>query len=324
MSTTSVTDPPRTDDRAKPRRPHRRVSPQARARRRREAVAGWLFLLPDALGLLVFVGLPMVLAFVVALYKVDGFGGYTFAGLDNYRTMLHDTQFWSSLKVTGIYVVATVPLTFAVGLGLALLVRDRFPGVGWVRSAFFLPNVISLVVVGLIWQFLLVDKRGAAARLLEPLGLGNLSFLGSPKLALGTYVVISVWFLMGYVMLVFLAGLQDIPRELEDAALVDGAGRWQRFTNVTWPLLRPTSFFVLVWTTVGSVTGLQAFDLVFVLTKGGPANATSTVVFYIYEQAFTFSNLGYASAMTTLVVLLLVLATGVMFATTRGGRFDEE
>jgi multiple sugar transport system permease protein len=287
-------------------------------------VAAYLFLAPDALGLLLFVGIPMVLAFGVALFKADGFGGYTFVGLDNYRTMMADPQFWHSLGVTGIYVVTLVPLVFVVSLGLALLVRDHFRGVGWVRAAFFLPNVISLVVVGLIWQFLLVDKRGIAAQMLSPLGLGNVSFLGSPQLALGTYVAVSVWFLMGYLMLVFLAGLNDIPRELEDAAEVDGADRWQRFRHVTWPMLRPTSFFVAVWATIGAVTGLQAFDLVYVLTRGGPANATSTIVFYIYQQAFTFSNIGYASAMTTLVVLLLLIATGAMFAATRGGRFDED
>jgi multiple sugar transport system permease protein len=302
----------------------RRTDATLRSRRRKETVAAYLFLAPDAIGLLVFVGIPMVLAFAVAMYQVDGFGGYTFVGLQNYRTMVDDPQFWASLRVTGIYVITLVPIVFVVSLGLALLVRDHFKGVGWVRSAFFMPYVISLVVVGLIWQFLLVDKRGVASRMLEPLGLGDVSFLGSPRLALGTYVVVSVWFLMGYLMLVFLAGLKDIPRELEDAANIDGAGRWQRFRYVTWPLLRPTSFFVLIHTTVGAVTGLQAFDLVFVLTKGGPANATSTVVFYIYQQAFTFNNLGYASALTTLVVLLLVVATGAMFAATKGGRFDQE
>jgi multiple sugar transport system permease protein len=293
-------------------------------RRRREAAAAYLFLAPDAIGLLIFVGIPMVLAFIVALYEVDGFGNYTYAGFDNYRTMMSDDRFWESLRVTATYVLTLVPLSFAVSLGLALLVRDHFRGVSWVRAAFFVPHAISLVVVGLIWQFLLVDKRGAVPKLLEPFGLGDVSFLGSPSLALGTYVVISVWFLMGYLMLIFLAGLKDIPRELEDAARVDGAGRWQRFRYVTWPLLRPTSFFVLVWSTIGAVTGLQAFDLVWVLTEGGPANSTSTVIFYIYEQGFTFSNLGYASAMTTLVVMLLVVVTGLMFAFTRGGRFDED
>jgi multiple sugar transport system permease protein len=265
-----------------------------------------------------------VLAFGVAFYKVDGFGSFRYVGVANYKLMASDDQLWASLRITGIYVITFVPLAFVVSFALAMLVRNHFKGIGWVRSAFFLPNVVSLVVVGLIWQFLLVDKRGAISNLLAPLGLGDVSFLGTPSLALGTYVVISVWFLMGYQMLVFLAGLKDVPKELEDAAQIDGAGAWQRFRFVIWPLLRPTSFFVVVNSTIGAVTGLQAFDLVYVLTKGGPARATSTVVLYIYEQAFTFNNMGYAAALTTMVVAILVVCTGLMFAFTRGGRFDED
>jgi multiple sugar transport system permease protein len=293
-------------------------------RKRREALAAYAFLAPDTLGLLVFVAIPMVLAFGVAFFKVDGFGNYQYVGLANYKLMAGDDQLWASLKVTATYVITFVPIAFVVSFALAMLVRNHFKGIGWVRSAFFLPNVVSLVVVGLIWQFLLVDKRGALSKLLAPLGLGDVSFLGTPSLALGTYVVISVWFLMGYQMLVFLAGLKDVPKELEDAAQIDGAGSWQRFRYVIWPLLRPTSFFVVVNSTIGAVTGLQAFDLVFVLTKGGPARATSTVVLYIYEQAFTFNNMGYAAALTTVVVAVLVVCTGLMFGVTRGGRFDEE
>jgi multiple sugar transport system permease protein len=293
-------------------------------KKRREALAAYAFLAPDVIGLLIFVAVPMVLAFGVAFFKVDGFGNYQYVGLANYKLMGSDDQLWASLRITGIYVISFVPLAFVVSFALAMLVRNHFKGIAWVRAAFFLPNVVSLVVVGLIWQFLLVDKRGALAKILAPLGLGDVSFLGTPSLALGTYVVISVWFLMGYQMLVFLAGLKDVPKELEDAAQIDGAGSWQRFRYVIWPLLRPTSFFVVVNSTIGAVTGLQAFDLVFVLTKGGPARATSTVVLYIYEQAFTFNNMGYAAALTTVVVAILVVCTGLMFGVTRGGRFDED
>lgn len=294
---------------------------RSRSRRRRETLAAYAFLAPDLIGLLVFVVVPMLLSLGVSLFEVDGFGNYTFVGLDNFRLMADDPTLWLSVRVTVTYVVTFVPLAFVVSLGLAMLVRGRFRGVGWVRTAFFLPNVISLVVVGLLWQFLLVEKRGVAATVLSPLGLGDLSLLGSPTLALGTYVLISVWFMMGYQMLIFLAGLKDIPAEYEDAARIDGASAWQRFRHIIWPLLAPTSFFVAVTATVAAVTGLLAFDLVYVLTKGGPDNATSTVVFYIYKQAFTFGNYGYAAAMTTSVVGFLVVATGAMFALTRGGRF---
>ena len=311
---------------APPSKPLVKTRPQRTglSRKRREALAAYAFLAPDTIGLLIFVAIPMLLAFGVAFFKVDGFGNYQFIGLGNYRLMAGDDQLWASLGVTAKYVVTFVPVAFVVSFALAMLVRNHFKGIGWVRSAFFLPNVVSLVVVGLIWQFLLVDKRGALSRMLEPFGLGDVSFLGTPSLALGTYVVISVWFLMGYQMLVFLAGLKDVPKELEDAAAIDGAGPWQRFRYVIWPLLRPTSFFVVVNSTIGAVTGLQAFDLVYVLTKGGPARATSTVVLYIYEQAFTFNNMGYAAALTTVVVALLIVCTGLMFGFTRGGRFDED
>lgn len=307
---------PRTDQ------PVRRA--RGMSRRRREALAAYAFLAPDLIGLLVFVACPMVLALGVAFYRVDGFGNYEFVGLGNYRLMAEDTQLWDSLKVTGTYLVAFVPIAFVVSFCLALLVRNHFRGVTWVRAAFFLPHVISLVVVGLLWQFLLVDKRGAVSTSLRPFGLDDVSFLGTPSLALATYVVISVWFLMGYQMLIFLAGLKDIPAELEDAARVDGASAWQRLRYVIWPLLRPTSFFVLINSSLSAVTGLLAFDLVYVLTKGGPARSTTTVVIYIYEQAFTFNNMGYAAAMTTMVVGLLVVATGLLFLVTRGGRFDED
>ncbi len=316
MVTTEATRAePAATDVARPRK-------RSRARRRKEALAAYLFLAPDAIGLLVFVVAPMLLALGVSLYEVDGFGNYTYVGLDNFRQMADDPLLAQSVWVTVKYVLAFVPLSFVVALGLAMLVRDQFPGVGWMRTAFFVPHVISLVVIGLLWQFLLVDKQGAVPTVLRPVGLGDVSLLGSPTLAFATYVAISVWFLMGYFMLIFLAGLKDIPPEYEDAARVDGANAWQRFRHVTWPLLRPTSFFVVVTSTVGAVAGLQAFDLVYVLTRGGPANATSTFVFYVYKQAFTFSNYGYAAALTTVMVGFLVVVTGTMFLVTRGGRFD--
>jgi multiple sugar transport system permease protein len=298
--------------------------PLSRRRRRRQTLAGYLFVAPDALGLLAFVGIPMVLALGVSLFQVDGFGNYSFTGLANFRAMAHDSALWQSAKVTLTYVVCFVPLTFAVGLGLALLVRDHFPGVGAVRTLLFLPNVLSLVVIGLLWQFMLADKRGVLTHAARPFGLGNTSWLGSPALALWTYIAISVWYSMGYQMLLFLAALKDIDREYLDAARTDGASAVQRFRHVIWPLLRPTSLFVAITEIVAAVTGLQAFDLVFVLTKGGPDNSTSTIVFYIYQQAFQFGNYGYASAITALLVAFLVVVTGTMFAVTRGGRFHAD
>ncbi len=218
----------------------------SRRRSRREALVALAFLAPDVLGLLVFLVLPMAVALLVSLFAVDGFGNYTFAGLDNFRQMADDPLLQKSVLVTLTFLVLYVPLVFVFSLGLALLVRDPYPGVGLVRAALFLPNVVSLVVVGVLWQFMLVDKQGVMTAILDPIGLVDISWLGDPTLALLTLVLISVWFLMGYQMLIFLAGLKDIPGEYYDAARVDGANAWQRFRHITWPLLKPTSFFVLI------------------------------------------------------------------------------
>lgn len=288
---------------------------------RSERLAGYLFILPDALGLLIFVGLPMLLSFALGFYAVNGFGGYTFAGFSNYRRMWADPLFWQSLKVTLGYVVMLVPALYCAGLGLALLVQKNGAFNGLMRCLFFLPQMLSLVVVALVWQVLTVDKIGLFSRLAASLGVGSVSFLGDPNIALVTLVVITVWFLMGFYMLIFLGGLQDIPREYYEAARIDGATARQSFWHITLPLLRPTSFFVLLVSMVAAIAGAQVFDLVYVMTSGGPANSTSLIILYIYQQAFQYSDFGYAGAMASVVALILLFATLILFATTRGGRF---
>jgi len=300
-----------------PRR--RRVTSQ----RRREQIAGALFVLPDLLGLLVFAGLPMMLAVVLGFFAVDGFGGYRFVGLANYRRMLHDALFLQSLRVTLLYVVLLVPSLYLSGFALALLVQRRSVLSGLLRTLFFLPQMISLVVVAIIWQVLLVDKIGLVSRLSALLGVHNLSWLGDPRLALYAVVFISVWFLMGFYMLIFLGGLQDIPREYYDAARMDGASAWASLRYITLPLLKPTSFFVLLVSTVAAVAGGQAFDLIYVMTKGGPANATALAIYYIYQQAFQYNEFGYGCAMATVLVVILMALTLLLFAFTRGGRFEQ-
>ncbi len=290
--------------------------------RQREVLAGYLFVAPDALGLLLFIGLPMVLALGISVFEVDGFGGFKFVGLANYNKMLADPLFWSSLRVTLSFAVMLVPLLYVVGLGLALLVQRTSRVNTVLRAMFFAPQMVSLVVVALVFQLMVVDKLGVLPRSLSVLGVSGLSLLGNPNLALFTVTAAAVWFLMGFYMLIFLGGLQDIPKEYYEAARIDGAGRVQSFWFITLPLLRPTSFFVLIVSTVAAVTGSQAFDLVYVMTKGGPANSTSLLITYIYQQAFQYSAFGYASAMATLLVVLLLVITVVFFLITRGGRFQ--
>ncbi len=305
-------------------RPYDRVRsrPSGLSRKHREWRAAYLFLLPDVLGLLIFVGGPMLLSLSLGFFDVTGFGGYTYVGLNNYQRMFNDPLFLGSLRTTATYVVLLVPGVYISGLGLALLVNQRLPLTPIFRGMLFLPHVISLVVIGLVWQFMLVDRVGVVNQMLSAIGLSGQSWLGDPALALPTVLVVTIWFFMGYYMIIFLAGLQEIPREYYEAARIDGASGWRTFQDITLPLLRPTSFFVILVSTVAAVAGAQGFDLVYVMTGGGPANSTSLVIFYIYQQAFAYGNFGYAAAMASFLVVVLVLLTAVLFKLTRGGRFD--
>jgi multiple sugar transport system permease protein len=290
----------------------------------REWIAGYLFVLPDALGLLLFLGVPMGLSLLLGLFEVNGFGAYRFVGMANYARMMRDPLFWSAARVTALYAVMLVPLLYVTGLGLALLVQktNRFNAV--MRSMFFAPHMVSLVVVALVWQFMVVDKIGVINKITPVLGISGISFLGDPQFALITVVFVSLWFLMGFYMLIFLGGLQDIPEQYYEAAKIDGAGPVARFWHITLPLLKPTSFFVVMVSMVAAVAGAQAFDIIYVMTKGGPANSTAVLIVYIYQQAFAFGAFGYAAAMSSILVVVLMLVTVVFFVMTRGGRFGYE
>jgi len=308
------------------RRAPRRTTPErsgaGKARAKREGWAAFWFLLPDSLGLLIFVFIPMIMAIVLGFFRLDGFGNLSFIGGANYVRMVQDPQFLQSAAVTAIYLVILVPAVFIVSLLLALLVQQRIPFVGAIRSALFAPYVISLVVVGLMWQFLLSDKVGVINQFLAAFGIHGISWLGDPKYTLGTVVVISIWFQMGYYMIIFLSGLQDIPGELYESARIDGATAWQRFWNITWPMLRPTALFVLITVTIAVITG--GFDLIYILTGGGPAGSTSLLIFYIYQQAFLYGEYGYAAAIGSVLVLVLLIWSAFMFRITKGGRVDDE
>ncbi|AYG58987.1 carbohydrate ABC transporter permease [Rhizobium jaguaris] len=283
-----------------------------------EWLAGYIFILPDALGLLVFLGMPMVLSLVLGFFEVNGFGAYRFVGFGNYVRMYRDPLFWTALRATLLYAVVLVPSLYVCGLGLALLVQttNRFNSV--MRAMFFAPQMVSLVVVAVVWQFMVIDKIGLISRLMSMLGAGAVSFLGDPHFALLTIAFVSLWFLMGFYMLIFLGGLQDIPAEYYEAAKIDGAGPVARFWFITMPLLKPTSFFVIMVSMVAAVAGAQAFDIIYIMTKGGPANSTAVLIVYIYQQAFAFGAFGYAAAMAS----VLMLVTGLLFLFTRGGRFN--
>jgi multiple sugar transport system permease protein len=277
-----------------------------RTRRGEQRLVGYGFLLPDVLGLAIFVGLPIAGAFYISFHDWSGIGERTFNGIDNYRTLLADRFFLDSLRITAIYTFSFVPLLFALALGLALLVNQGLKATGFFRSAYFVPFMVSLVVASIVWQFILHERAGVLNSMIGAVGIDPQPWLGSTRLALVSVIIVTLWQGVGYSMIIFLAGLQDIPRDSYEAATVDGANAVHQFRKITLPLLKPTSVFVLI---ISFISAFQLFDPIFVLTGGGPANATTTAVFYIYETAFQFLQLGYASALSVALFLIILVFT---------------
>jgi ABC-type sugar transport system permease subunit len=268
----------------------------------------WAMLGPTLALLGVFFILPIGVAAYESLFSWDLLTPPRYVGVDNYRALAaHGEIVGVALRTLG-YSAIVVAGTMTLGLGLALLL-DR-PGrvFAFVRASVFSAYVVSWVAVALLWMWLLDGNSGVLGRALRALGITPLSPLGDPRWALPTLAVVGIWKLTGYAMVVFLAGLQGVPPSLLDAAALDGAGRWGRFKHVTMPLLAPTTAFVA---TTSLVVSFQAFDVVRIMTQGGPARATELFVYAIYEQIFLDLSVGRASALTVVFFALLLALTGL-------------
>jgi ABC-type sugar transport system permease subunit len=275
----------------------------------------WAMLAPTLALLTVFFIVPIGVAACESLYSWDLLTAPRFVGLENYRALAAHGQILAiALRTIG-YSVLVVAGTMALGLALALLL-DR-PGrvFAFVRASVFSAYVVSWVAVALLWMWLLDGNAGLLGRALRAVRATPFSMLGDPRWALPTLAVVGVWKLTGYAMVVFLAGLQGVPRSLLEAAALDGAGPWRRFKYVTMPLLAPTSAFVA---TTSLVTSFQAFDIVRIMTQGGPARTTELFVYAIYEQIFLNLSVGRASALTVVFFVLLLLLAGLQLRAWRG------
>ncbi|WP_380168948.1 carbohydrate ABC transporter permease [Jannaschia sp. R86511] len=308
MSTATPTAPPRPG-RVRATRPGR-----ARAVRG-EAAAAYSFLAPNLVLLGVFVLVPVLGAAVLSLQRTNGFGVGEWVGAANYTRLATDPLFWRVLLNTALFTVLVTPLSMLLGLGVAVLLNSVLPARGLFRSVMILPMAVSGVATALIGVLVFDENSGVLDKAVRALGLPDVAWQSGGAAAFASVVLVTLWWRVGFNMLIYLAGLQGISPELYEAARLDGAGGWQRFRHVTVPLVGPSSFFLLIMNVIYS---FQVFDIIFVMTGGGPQDATSVLVTYAYENGFVTRDQGYAAAIGMVLLLLLTLAfTLVQWRTSR-------
>jgi ABC-type sugar transport system permease subunit len=262
----------------------------------------WLFILPVVLGTLIFNILPIIPTTYFSLTDWSGIIPGSYVGFDNYREMAVNKEYWATLLRTLIFMVGTVGGGYVLSLILAVLVDGQFRGVKLFRSTFFAPVVTSSVAVGMTWRWILNTDFGFINGILSNLGVLGPRWLGTPGLAMLSVIFVTVWRRMGYDMVILLAGLQGIPESLYESADLDGAKPFQKFARITFPLLSPISFFVIVMLVIGA---FMSFDVILIMTRGGPGTATSVYVFRLWHEAFGLLKMGYASAMAWVLFLIV-------------------
>lgn len=273
---------------------------------RREAIEGYISLLPWMLGFIGFTAIPIGVSVYVSLTQWTGIEPPQWIGFNNYvRMFTNDPLFWQALKVTVGFVLLSLPLKLVLGLGLALLLNLKIPGMNFFRTVFYIPAVISGVAVSLMWMWLMQPDTGVVNTMLYFAGIQGPQWFWDPDWALPSVALMSIW-KVGGSAIIYLAGLQNIPAHLYEAAEIDGAGPWARFWRITLPLLTPTLFFQLI---IEMIDSFKVFTEAFVITRGGPLKATYFYLLYFYEEAFRNFNLGYASALALVLTIIILLTT---------------
>ena len=273
-----------------------------------------LFLGPAVIGAALFLIGPILASLVLAFSHWDLLTPATFAGLSNFQTMLTDPEFWAALRHTLTFIIGYVPPVMVLGFLLAVALNSRIPGRGLLRAVYFLPVVTSWVAVGLVWKWLLNPEYGLINSMLAHLNVQGPAWLFDPTFAMGAVILTSLWKDVGFVMTILIAGLQGIPPEYREAAAIDGASPVQVQRYLTLPLLMPAIFFAL---TISLINSFQVFDQVYVMTAGGPAGSTTVLIQQIVKNAFSYSQMGYAAAMSW-VLFILVFATSFVISRLRG------
>jgi multiple sugar transport system permease protein len=275
----------------------------------REGIIGWLFITPVVLGFLLWIVGPMIYSAWLSMTDWDLIRAPRFIGLANFERMFRDPLFYKSLQVTGVYTLFHVPLTLIIAMGVALLLNTKTRGMAFFRTLYYLPNIVPAVANAVLWVWIFNSEFGLLNMVLRSLGINKVLWLQNPDTALIAIIFMSLWS-MGGVMIIFLAGLNGIPEELYEAAKIDGANKLSSFRFVTLPLMTPVIFFNLVLQIISS---FQVFTAGFLVTAGGPNYATNFYVLYLFNTAFTYFDMGYASALAWVLFFIVLLLSLVVF-----------
>lgn len=275
-----------------------------------------LFLGPSLVVIFVFFFLPVIAAFMMSftdfdIYSLGNFNYLRVTGFDNYKKLLNEPLFWTALKNTFYFVVVGGPLSVAASLAAALLLNSKLIKYKSIfRMIYFLPVVTTLVAVSIVWRYFYHPRFGLLNYLLSFIGLGPFDWLGDPNLAMPAIIILAVWKNFGYNMIIFIAGLQNIPEDLYEAASIEGATAWQKFKHITIPQLAPTTLFISVITMIGY---FQLFAEPYVMTQGGPLNSTLSIVLYMYQEGFRWWNIGYSTAIAFALFIIILIGTVIQF-----------
>jgi multiple sugar transport system permease protein len=281
----------------------------------REALEAYLLILPTLLGLIIFTTGPILAALYFSFTNWNLLSTPKWRGLDNYIDLFtNDPLFWITLKNTAYYVLGTVPVGACLALLLAMALNQKIRGLALFRTIFFVPVVSSVVAISVLWVWLYQADFGLINQFLRLFGVTGIRWLSSPTWAMPAIIIMSIWHGLGYNIVIFIAGLQGIPHDYYEAARIDGANSLQQFRYITIPLISPVTFFVIILSLIGS---FQVFEQAYVMTQGGPVNATKTIVYYLYQNGFMYFHMGYASALAYILFVVIVIITLFQFSLQR-------
>jgi len=287
------------------------MSTHVNLERRRQAIYGWLLLSPAALMLSIFAFYPSVATFGSSLFTRNTRRKPSeFIGTENYADLFADPTFWLVVKNNLFYAGITIPVSIAIALAMALWANSKIPLRGFVRTAYFTPTVLPMIAAANLWLFFYTPGLGVLDQIGSLFGLPSVNWLGQPETALWAIIIVTVWKEAGFFMIFYLAALQTIPEDLKEAADIEGASRWTYTRRIVLPLLMPTTLFIMVNALINSV---KLIDHLFILTKGGPSDASKLILYYIWEMAFAFFDAPHAAAMTILVLAVLCIVAAIQF-----------